>query len=79
MVNSPQGNTTTVKIARAKIQKTVDGTVSDLVAGKTVMVTGQKNTDGTVTASNVQIRPAGSPQRLSPSGAELPNRGLRRG
>lgn len=47
-----------VKLAGAKIQKTVDGTTEDLKQGLRVTVTGQQNTDGSYTASTVQILPA---------------------
>jgi hypothetical protein len=42
------------------IGKTTDGTAADLTVGENVMVNGTANADGTVTATNIQIRPAGS-------------------
>lgn len=42
------------------IGKMTDGSANDLLAGTNVMVTGTTNTDGSITASNIQIRPAGS-------------------
>lgn len=43
------------------IGKMTDGTTNDLKAGTNVMVTGNTNSDGSITASNIQIRPAGMP------------------
>ena len=48
------------------IGKTVTGSASDLTVGEQVVVNGTANSDGSVTAQNVQIRPvmpAGSPQQ----------------
>lgn len=39
-----------------KIEKTVDGTIADVVIGKPVMITGTTNGDGSVTASSIQLR-----------------------
>ncbi len=41
------------------IGKTTAGTSADLSVGENVMVNGTPNSDGTVTATNIQIRPAG--------------------
>jgi len=60
-VNDQQGNTIQVKVTGARIEKTVDGTVDDLKAGVTVSVVGQRGSDGTIAATSIQIRPAGSP------------------
>lgn len=40
-----------------KVEKTVDGTIADVIAGKSVMITGTANPDGSVSASSIQIRP----------------------
>lgn len=48
--------------ATTKISKSVDTTASDLIDGKSVMITGSKNSDGSLTAANIQIRPAMPPR-----------------
>lgn len=40
-----------------KVEKTVDGTASDVVVGKSIMVTGTTNPDGSISATSIQIRP----------------------
>lgn len=40
-----------------KVEKTVDGVMTDVSVGKQVMITGQVNSDGSVSATSIQIRP----------------------
>ena len=42
-----------------QISKTASGSATDLAVGTTISVTGTTNSDGSVTASSIQIRPAG--------------------
>ncbi len=44
--------------ASTTVNKMAEGSMNDLADGATVMVNGSTNTDGSVTASMVQIRPA---------------------
>lgn len=44
------------------VGKSVSGSTSDLANGEQVMASGKTNPDGTLTADNIQIRPAGNPQ-----------------
>jgi hypothetical protein len=41
-----------------KVEKTVDGSTADVAIGKEVMVTGTANTDGSINANSIQLRPA---------------------
>jgi hypothetical protein len=42
----------------ATISKQAEGSISDLAVGKTVTVVGTANSDGSITAESVQLRPA---------------------
>ncbi|MDP3771178.1 MAG: DUF5666 domain-containing protein [bacterium] len=52
------GGTKTVLLAdRTEIGKSIDGTRDDLAVGTMVLVNGSANSDGSVTAQSIQIRP----------------------
>ncbi len=40
------------------VQKSVSGSVSDVSVGSTIVVTGSTNSDGSISASSIQLRPA---------------------
>lgn len=63
-VTAQQGDVK-VNLGSAKIEKMVDGTAKDLQSGQQVMVTGQQGSDGSYTASEIQILPAGSPATVA--------------
>ena len=45
-----------------EISKFTSGTIDDLAVGKTIMITGTTNSDGSVTAKTIQLRPQVSVQ-----------------
>lgn len=60
-VKLPDGSTKIVLIASStRILTSAEGTLSDLVIGKNVLVTGTTNSDGSVSGENIQIRPEGT-------------------
>ena len=44
--------------ASTPVMKSVNGSTNDIVVGNNVMISGTANSDGSITATNVQIRPA---------------------
>ena len=58
---TPAGSKIVFLDSSTKISKQVDGTLSDLAVGTNVAVTGTANTDGSMSATSVQIRPAAKP------------------
>jgi len=55
-----------------KISKTVNGATSDLAVGTNIVATGTTNSDGSVTATDIQIRPAGAPGANGNTNAPVP-------
>lgn len=71
-IKMQDGSTKIVLVgSSAQVMKSTTGSVDDLAIGIQVTVTGSANSDGSVTAQSVQIRPAGAsafisdPQRQS--------------
>jgi hypothetical protein len=57
-VSTQQGEVK-VKANGARVQKMVEAPLSDLREGERVMVVGQQGSDGSFTASSIQVVPAG--------------------
>lgn len=58
-VKSQDGSTKIILISKStSISKQADGTLTDLVIGKSVSINGTVNSDGSITAGTVQLRPA---------------------
>ena len=55
--STPTGSKIVFVDTSTMVTKTTNGTLKDLTAGTQISVTGTTNTDGSVTAKSVQIRP----------------------
>jgi len=61
-LNTRDGSSHVVLITPATtVQKSVSGVLSDVTVGSTIFVTGSTNSDGSVSASSIQLRPAAPP------------------
>lgn len=61
-LNTRDGSSRVVLITPATtVQKSVNGGLSDVTVGSTVFVSGSTNSDGSVSASSIQLRPETSP------------------
>jgi hypothetical protein len=61
-VTTQNGDETVDLTANTQIEKTTVGTTADLQAGEQLVVRGQRDSSGTVTAETIQITNNGAPQ-----------------
>ena len=61
-VATQNGDVTVDLTANTQIEKTTSGTPADLQAGEQLVVRGQRDSSGTVTAESVQINPGRAPR-----------------
>jgi hypothetical protein len=72
-IQEQSGSTEIVLVSSStSILKSTSGSLSDLTPGTTVVVTGTANSDGSLTAQSVQIRPAGANGPMIPAGGSAP-------
>ena len=61
-LNTRDGSSRVVLITPATtVQKSVNGSLTDVAVGSTIFVTGATNSDGSVSATSIQLRPATPP------------------
>lgn len=61
-IDTRDGSSHVVLITPATtVQKSVNGSVSDVSVGSTIIVTGTTNSDGSVSAASIQLRPSTPP------------------
>jgi len=58
VINTPQGPVTAHLSGTTRITKSVAGTSDDIKTGETIVVTGERNADGSINAINIMIQPA---------------------
>jgi hypothetical protein len=69
-LQSPDGSSLIVFISTSTpVTKSVQGSLSDLTVGEQVSVTGSTNSDGSIVAQSVQVRPAMQADKARASGA----------
>lgn len=72
-LKTPDGSSHIVLITPdTTVSKSVTGSVSDLTSGSDVLVSGTSNSDGSISASIIQLRPAGAPGRFGAPASSTP-------
>ncbi|MGH7238952.1 MAG: DUF5666 domain-containing protein [Candidatus Saccharimonadales bacterium] len=60
-VKMPDGSSRIILYSPStEVSKYVSGSASDVAVGSNVMISGQTNSDGSITAQSIQLRPAGA-------------------
>jgi hypothetical protein len=67
-VKSPDGSTKIILLgSNTQVMKAATGTLDDLSVGANVTITGSANSDGSISAETISLRPAGAaPQTTGP-------------